>query len=298
MAPSDRGWLERAARWPGSRWRILGILGAVIGAASLALIGLETGEEGWNVASGILAGLLGGGVGGGIPLALYLLLTQRVRSEARDREARALANIRPLAGPLPLDLGGWAADPVLADEVLRAVVRREPDLVVECGSGWTTVLVARCLHELGTGRIVAFEHDRRYADRTTRLLDRYSGSERVNVVHAPITEREVGGESHRWYGEKADGSVSERIDLLLVDGPPGGLAPKIRYPAVPLLADRLTSDALIFLDDARRGDESDIAEAWEGQLGVEPRFVESRKGALVFERDGGAPSGDSESAPA
>lgn len=277
------GLLDRAASWPGRRWRAFGAAGAAVGALALGAIGYSSPQGAWRAASAVAGGLFGAILGGGVPLAVYLLLTQRVRARQTDRQVRAFANVRPITGRLPMDLDGWAADPVLADEVVRTVVRREPDMVLECGSGWTTVLVARCLEELQTGRIVALEHEERFAERSRRLLDRYGGSQRATVVHAPVTEREVEGQPRPWYGPEAEEAVTERLDLLLVDGPPGPLAPESRYPAVPLLKDCLATDAVVFLDDGRRPEEARIAEAWAEQLGVEPQFVDAGSGIWVFE---------------
>ncbi|MCW3064342.1 MAG: Methyltransferase domain, partial [Solirubrobacterales bacterium] len=55
------------------------------------------------------------------------------------------------------------------------------------------------------------------------------------------------------------------IDLLLVDGPPA-FEPEIalsRYPALPVLAERLAPDATVVLDDIDRPGELAILETWE-----------------------------------
>jgi hypothetical protein len=46
------------------------------------------------------------------------------------------------------------------------------------------------------------------------------------------------------------------VDLLFVDGPVGDTSPQARYPALPVLADRLTDDTLVLLDDSNRGSRS------------------------------------------
>jgi hypothetical protein len=55
------------------------------------------------------------------------------------------------------------------------------------------------------------------------------------------------------------------IELLVVDGPPAyaqghGLA---RYPALPVLHDRLAPSATIILDDAERPGEREIIRRWQ-----------------------------------
>ena len=46
--------------------------------------------------------------------------------------------------------------------------------------------------------------------------------------------------------------------MLIVDGPAETTEPLIRYPAVPVLYDRLSDDAVILLDDADRTEEERI----------------------------------------
>ncbi len=252
----------------------------------------------WVLALAAAAALL---TAGGALLALYTLrhlerrqserLTQTERRIERrigemEHQVRALVNVRPLAGPLPLDLGGWAGDPVLVDLVLRYVLRRRPSLVVECGSGWSTLLIALCLRELGAGELVALEHDDRWERRTRDLLRHHGAGERATVVLAPLRIQVPEGPARLWYGFDADTLFPGPIDLLVVDGPPGAVGHRARYPAVPLLRDRLTADATVILDDAHREDERWIAARWSEELGVDPDLVPWGEGMWVFQKGG------------
>lgn len=283
--------IRRASRWSGRTWKTIGAGSALIGALCFGLVASSVAPPRWRLAGTFVAGLFGVGLGGGMAVLVYLALTLQVRMRKSARRLESLVNIRPLTANLPVDLTGWAADPVLADEIVRSVVSKSPRLVLECGSGWSTVLVARCLAGLGEGRVVALEHERLYAQRTRRFLGRYGGAEYAEVVDAPLTERNVEGHPRPWYGPEAEDAVTEPVDLLLVDGPPGALAPESRYPAVPLLKERLAPDAVVLLDDGHRPDEARIAKAWGQQLGVEPRFVDSGEGIWVFELEGSTGDG-------
>jgi hypothetical protein len=53
---------------------------------------------------------------------------------------------------------------------VQLVMERRPGLVVECGSGSSTVIVARCLRERGRGRGVALAQDPVFAEHTRNLL--------------------------------------------------------------------------------------------------------------------------------
>lgn len=283
----ERSLIRALATWPRRRWLALGAIAALLGAAGIAGAGVALGSPGWRVLGLVLGATIGAGLGGLLPLLLYLGIRSSWRTEQGLRELGALINVRPLSGRLPLNLGGWPADPVLMDIVLRLLADRNPDLVVECGSGWSTVLLSRCLAELGTGHLVAFEHDERFAEHTRGLLGGYGAENRAHVVHAPLVEREVDGRRRLWYGHQVEAVVGEDpsglIGVLLVDGPPAGAAPQSRYPAVPVLRSRLSKDVVVLLDDGYREDEAWTAREWGRSLGVEPRFVASGNGIWLLD---------------
>lgn len=52
------------------------------------------------------------------------------------------------------------------------------------------------------------------------------------------------------------------VDVLIVDGPPGLTGDWARYPAYPLLREKLRPGAIVLIDDAQRTDERSIVEAW------------------------------------
>ena len=91
-----------------------------------------------------------------------------------------------------------------------------------------------------------------------------------------------------------DGVVREPVDpdqlssILrdIVDGPPAGQNPGARYPALPLLMDRLADRATIFVDDADRPGESEVIKAWLNLPGISRGGFVGRSLVLNFVRDG------------
>ncbi|WP_194202006.1 O-methyltransferase [Glycomyces albidus] len=159
---------------------------------------------------------------------------------------------------------GWAAGPDLARFLYREVVEHGRSSVLECGSGSTTVILAYACRAVGGGRVVALEHDARFAAATRKMLDERDLAKWAEVRDAPLTDVRVGGRTWRWYNPE---SLDEGpFDLVLVDGPPGGTGPEARYPAVPMLIDRLTDDALVVLDDAGRADEQAVGDRWAAEF--------------------------------
>ena len=86
-----------------------------------------------------------GSVAAGAAIVFMVWVERRMRDMQHDlcenaRQLSALVAVRPLAGELPLALGGWAIDPLFADLLVQAMVQQRPHVVVECGSGSSTVL--------------------------------------------------------------------------------------------------------------------------------------------------------------
>jgi len=148
--------------------------------------------------------------------------------------------------------------------VCAHVAGRQRRRIVECGSGFSTLVLARLLHTRG-GRLVSLEHDQAWATRVRSDLAAAGLAEIAQVALAPLQPHPLARDGLQWYAQRALRSLPRRIDLLLVDGPPA-FEPEIelsRYPALPALAERLAPDATVVLDDIDRRGELRILEAWE-----------------------------------
>ena len=167
--------------------------------------------------------------------------------------------VRP-TGKLP-SASGWAAAPDLLRHLYDTVREQRPQLVVELGSGASTVVIAAALRDAGSsGRLVSLDHDPVWADRTRSFLTENDLGSVVDLRIAPLVDVTVGGDTRRWYDpdQLPDGTV----DLLIVDGPPKDTGELARYPAVPVLADQLRPGSIVVLDDYDRADERAIVERW------------------------------------
>lgn len=207
-----------------------------------------------------------------------------VRKEFGDAAARhALA---ALTGPyLPWGVG--AMRPAGLVEVCNDIVLRERRRIVELGGGVSTVLLARLLAQGCPGsdpdsdpdadrRLITVEHDAVWARWLTGQLDREGLGRFARVVHAPLAphERAIGGLS--WYDADAleaglDAALrGDPIDLLVVDGPPAWARgfELARYPALPVLRDRLAAGATIVLDDVDRAGERRVLRRWAEETGT------------------------------
>jgi len=185
-----------------------------------------------------------------------------------ERQTQALLNLRDLVevrSAVP-PMGGWAASPDLLAYCVDALVRRKPTLIVECGSGTSTLYLALAAEQHGLDtKIVSLEHQASFADATRAMLERHGVAHRVEVRLAPLEPSSVPGHPTPWYAESAVVDLRD-IGMLLVDGPPTATGLQARYPAVPVLVDRLAPNCLIVMDDLIREADHQTAKAWADLL--------------------------------
>jgi hypothetical protein len=212
---------------------------------------------------GLAAGVAAPAAGVAAGLVAREVLRAAAAEERLARNAADAATLGARLGPHCPPLGVWAAAPDFLELVVREVAVREPDLVVELGSGASTLAVAEALTEAGRGRLVSVEHDARFAAATRRRLERAGWSGAVELVVAPLRPQRFAGHVVPWYDLDAiTAALGDRgIDLMVVDGPPS-VSDDARWPAVPALAERLAAGAPVLLDDGRRAHETRVARRW------------------------------------
>ena len=190
-----------------------------------------------------------------------LITTSEQSNFAQVEALLELRDLLPPRAPMPA-MRGWAAAPTTLVQLIQAVLDRRPELVLECGSGVSSIWVGYALEKLGSGRCVALEHEPRYAQATREALERHGLSSIVEVRDAPLRPVDVSGETFDWYDQQALEGLRD-AGVVFVDGPPGATGPLARFPAAPLLRPLLSgSGALFVLDDADRPEERDLQERW------------------------------------
>lgn len=215
----------------------------------------------------------------------------RERSDAVLRQVEAMHNLHRLIavrGDVPHSRG-WALSPDALLTVVADVLRNQPGCVVECGSGTSSVWLGYAAEAAAGGtRVVCLEHDPEFARETRRRLAEHDLGAYVEVRDAPLVDQELDGETYAWYDPEAWSSLSG-VDVLLVDGPPEGTQALARYPAVPLLHPRMSDNARILLDDARRPDEQEAVRRWLASFpDLTATDLHHEKGAILLARDAGA----------
>jgi predicted O-methyltransferase YrrM len=180
------------------------------------------------------------------------------------RQLEALQNLNallPATDVLPATRG-WAASPDLLLVLVDLIITERPSLVVECGSGASTLWLALAMRRFGVdGRIIALDHDPVFGDKTRDFLARHGVDDLVEVRDAPLESFSLDDETYSWYARRAWDDL-KGIDLLFVDGPPAATGHQARYPALPLLSGSLSPVATVVLDDLVVPDMQKVLQLW------------------------------------
>ncbi|RED19574.1 hypothetical protein BD847_3861 [Flavobacterium cutihirudinis] len=139
--------------------------------------------------------------------------------------------------------------------------------IIEFGSGISTIILARYISENNLSiRISSIESNESWLGFIDKQLEMYNCRHVVDLCYAPLKSNS--NYTTLWYN---DDKVSEiikdkKFDLVIVDGPSGGLGKFARKPALNAIINHIDSNFSIFLDDVRRPDESQILEEWYNSL--------------------------------
>lgn len=181
----------------------------------------------------------------------------------------------------------WAVSPDFLRHVAEHMRRHAPKIIVECGSGTSTVVMAHLLKALGhKGHIYSIENYPPTVDAVRVQLQRHDLESFVTVVVAPLVERRYPDfeETFHWYDLGAN-ALPTSIDLLIVDGPFSLVNKFARYPAGPELLAKLARNAHVFVDDTERIEEWRMLHVWRNlypDLGIRQLPAEKGCAELFF----------------
>jgi len=171
----------------------------------------------------------------------------------------------------------WSAASDFIELIVDHLMTGCPDVILECGSGLSTLMLARACQQIDQGRIISLESGSEYAINTREAIKSYGLDQYVTVIHAPLVDHQYDGGCYQWYA--LDDLPADYIDMLIIDGPPGVIQKYSRYPALPLLNKHLSPGCNIFMDDAGRADELEIVELWkETYSGIHAEYIEVERG--------------------
>lgn len=197
------------------------------------------------------------------------------------RQVVAAHDIESMVGSgITRNLRGWAISPDALISILNYVKEYKPKVILEIGSGYSTVALERLIKSQSLDTIVVtVDHDSEYLAQTKSLV---GDTEAVRYVHAPL--KDYKGE-YSWYDINPINKAlkSAKAELVVVDGPPETTNRYARRPVVDLLEGVLSKEYTIILDDAARSDEKVAVEDWLGRnSSLNHRYIYTEKGLSVL----------------
>lgn len=224
-------------------------------------------------------------------------------------------------GEVPLKFHGWSINPDLALILADKIKSNNYDLIIEFGSGSSTLLFAKSIMQYRLDNtdkarlsiakrqvddklvsyvepedydlpkhVISFEQNKEYFKQTEDSLNQQGLLKAVELVYSPLVNMKDQGDDYLYYNCKTKlkhlarvyENRSARI-LVLVDGPYDPNNYKARYPALPLLLKYLPAHQLdIVLDDYNREGEQKSAEKWCDLL--DTRNIDFKKTILPCEK--------------
>ncbi len=191
------------------------------------------------------------------------------------------------------ELGVWALGARTINWLEQRVTELRPQLVLEFGSGTSTLCLARFLVDIHgpetTLRVVSIDQDEAFAAETRELLRRNGLDAYVTVLSTTVRMQEIEGVVATCYDlpaalpEVLDG---RKADFALIDGPAAESG--ARFGTLPLARPYLSSSASFVLDDGFRDGEIWVARRWARLPGVRvDGIVNIDKGLVVGHLTGG-----------
>ena len=196
-----------------------------------------------------------------------------------------LLNKLNITKPLPRTnaLNDYSASPDFLYKITEIIEKYKPELIIEAGSGVSTLIASYSLKKYNSkGQIISLDHDKKYSNFTKNEIVAHELEKYSKIIHAPLIE--YSNYKFRWYNIEKMANI-KKIDLIIIDGPPSKLYKFARYPAIPLLLNNMSDEAVIILDDARRKTEQEIIKKWKKEFDCfDYEYEDNDKGICVIKK--------------
>lgn len=209
-------------------------------------------------------------------------LKKEVSNATKQMEAFAGLQSYFATGELPsvnTERHSWPISPDFSLYLIELIEFNDYDLIIEFGSGISTVIVAKALAKMAPKRsgkppveFVSFDHLEHYYQQTLTQLQHAGLEHTVQLTLAPLKDWAApNGNTYSYYDcqptlaalETKHPAAGKRL-LAIIDGPPGSTGKHARYPAGPLILQHFKGAQIdLLLDDYIRDDEKEIAQLWQ-----------------------------------
>lgn len=158
------------------------------------------------------------------------------------------------------------------------VINSRRDLL-ELGSGISTIIIARLMKKNNIqGKLISIEEDKNWIQILNEILVKEGISDYVEFIHLPtIQSNEV---LNSWEYDKMllkEFIGDKKFDLILIDGPKAWPKNKefSRLSNIKIVSDHLNEKAIVFIDNANRKSENELANKIEKMLGSKKISISS-----------------------
>lgn len=184
--------------------------------------------------------------------------------------------------PLPA-MRSWAVSPDLAQYLIEHIDQYKPKVILEIGCGVSTLVNAYCCEKNGRGKVISIDSEAEYAKTFEEKVVRHGLGEHSDIIVSDFKNFDFSGGKWKWYD--IDFDALPMIDLLFVDAPYYHLQSNARYPALPLLADKIQPGGFVLLDDASRKDIRWVLNEWKKEFPKwKVTWIDCEKGACILQK--------------
>ena len=199
----------------------------------------------------------------------------------KEEIARLYSELNPIA-PLPLN-ASWALSPDLLEVLVSMLKVNRPRNIVECGSGLSSIICGYMTKRNGTGHVFSLEHHKLFYETTKNNIKQHGLEEYVTLIYAPLIRIMINGKEWLWYDLLEVEKDIDRINFLIIDGPPGNTQRNARYPAIPVLIDYFSEDISIIIDDSKRKEDRESIDRWLLEYPIfTSKLIDTEKGSCIL----------------
>ncbi|HGN1556184.1 TPA: hypothetical protein ACKRMY_006366 [Pseudomonas aeruginosa] len=197
----------------------------------------------------------------------------------------------------------WPVSADFALFLMQRLVLERYDLVIEFGSGMSTVVIAKTLSIIAEHAqthltpFVSFDHLDLYYQKTSAYLRHAGLNNAVELMLKPLQDWGGAPDDQIYPYYSCEDALAKRAQdfgasvprvLVIVDGPPAATGPQARYPAAPMVVKHFPTSRIDFvMDDYVRNDEKEVVQHWLADMkaiGLESAVSNFKfeKGACLF----------------
>ena len=184
---------------------------------------------------------------------------------------------------------GYAASPDYLFKINEIIKEKKPKLILEAGSGVSTLISSYALKKYGGGKIISLDHNQKYSQQTKTALKEHDLEKYAEVIYAPLKKyifpiSDLYSNYLVWY-DIDDIPEIDSIDLFIIDGPPIKNVKNARFPALPIMFDKIKNGATIILDDAKRRNEQETINLWKKKYNCfKYEYIDTDKGLEIIKK--------------